>query len=307
MPLSPTTRRSCFRLSERMTDAGTGTPAADVLRAARGELAAAGSPTPDLDARLLLAEALGVEPAAIHSASSHRLYVNEAARFEGLLARRCRGEPVHRILGRRAFHDHVFQLSEETLEPRPETETLVELADDILRQVRGPAPLLADIGTGSGAIVVSLLALHPSAHGVALDLSEGALRTARANAETAGVATRMLVVCGDYLSGLGGGFDLIVSNPPYIRKADIETLDRGVREYDPHLALDGGVDGLAAYRALAADAARCLKAEGRIAVEIGAGQAEDVTAIFGAAGLRAEERRRDLAGHLRALSFARCR
>lgn len=264
-------------------------------------------PTPELDARLLLAEATGAGPAEIHRHSARPVAGNQIETFAGLLERRIAGEPVHRIIGRRAFYEHEFALSPETLEPRPETEILVEVARPLVEAAIAASGrcLFADVGTGTGAIAVSLLALCPAAEAVAIDISEGALATARRNAGTAGVADRFFPVRADHLSPLGGRFDLIVSNPPYIPTSEIAELDIGVRRHDPMLALDGGADGLDAYRAIAGDAARLLRPGGAVILEIGQGQADGVEALFAAGGFAASRRTRDLSGIERVLTLTR--
>ncbi|MBO0661978.1 peptide chain release factor N(5)-glutamine methyltransferase [Jiella sp. MQZ9-1] len=273
------------------------------LRAARADDTPAA--TCDRDVRLLLAAVIGARPAEIHRASTRPVAAAAARVFAGFLARRIAGEPVHRIIGHRAFYEHDFALSPQTLEPRPETETLVEVARAPIEAaigMRGTCAF-ADIGTGSGAIAVSLLALYPAATALAVDLAPGALVTARRNAETAGVGARFWPVCGDHLAALGSNLDLIVSNPPYIPTREIATLDRVVRDHDPLLALDGGADGLDAYRAIAADAARVLRPGGVCCLEIGRGQGDDVEAIFAAEGLSPCGRTADLAGIERVLTF----
>ena len=254
--------------------------------------------TPDLDARLLLAEATDSAAGAIHRHSGLPVDPAGAERFAGFLNRRIDGEPVHRIIGRRAFYEHDFVLSPETLEPRPETEFLVEVARPLIDAViaeRGGC-LFADVGTGTGAIAVSLLALCPQAEAIAIDISEGALVTARKNAHMAGVAARFMPLLCDHLSALGGSLDLLVSNPPYIPSRDIAALDVSVRRHDPLAALDGGEDGLSSYRAIAAGAAGLVRPGGAVVAEIGQGQAGDVEAIFAACGFVASGRTKDLAG-----------
>ncbi|WAP70538.1 N5-glutamine methyltransferase family protein [Jiella pelagia] len=184
--------------------------------------------TPDLDARLLVAEAAGLSATEVHRASGQVLTPAATERLDGFVARRILGEPVHRIIGRRAFYEHEFALSAETLEPRPETETLVEVARPFVEAAIAASGrcVLADIGTGSGAIAVSLLALYDRAFAVAIDVSSGALVTARRNAEAAGVADRFFPVACDHLSALGGAVDLVVSNPPIFRPATLPGCPR---------------------------------------------------------------------------------
>lgn len=278
-----------------------------LLRDAVRRLRAAGSATPDFDARLLVAECAGLPLGEVHSASGMTVSSGAAACLESRLARRLAGEPVHRILGRRAFYEHEFELSPETLEPRPDTEILVDEARKAMAAIierRGECRF-ADIGTGSGVIAVSLLALFPRSQALAIDISAGALATARRNAQAVGVADRMLPLLSNYLAATGGPLDLVLSNPPYIKTGDIPSLAVDVRDYDPLAALDGGEDGLDAYRAIAARLDSVLGSDGRAIVEIGTGQAEDVAAIFASQGLHLESSARDFSGMTRVLGFGR--
>jgi release factor glutamine methyltransferase len=262
---------------------------------------------PEADARLMLAAVLGCEAGGLILRSGEAVDPAATARLGAMTARRLQGEPVHRILGRRAFYAHDFALSAETLEPRADTEALVELCRAPIEAVfaeRG-ACRLADVGTGTGAIAVSLLALYPALRVVAVDLSPGALVTARGNAEAAGVAARFHAVASDYLSAVAAPLDIVVSNPPYIPSGDIAGLSREVRDFDPHLALDGGSDGLDAYRALADQALRVLRRPGHAVLEIGQGQASEVCEIFSRNGLVLAATKDDLAGITRALWFRR--
>jgi release factor glutamine methyltransferase len=187
--------------------------------------------------------------------------------------------------------------------PRPETETVVEAALAALGDVRGRALRVADLDTGSGALLLALLSELPAARGVGTDISVAALRCARSNAATLGLASRASFVACDHGAALGGDFDLVVANPPYIVSGDIPRLERDVRDFDPHRALDGGTDGLAAYRAIVADARRLLAPHGLLVLELGAGQLDAVGSLTAAAGLAAAaECRRDLAGVPRALA-----
>ena len=270
-----------------------------VLAAAMRRLAAAGSPTPQLDARLLLEAAAGLSREEMILEPARRLEPSALSRFEDLLIRRARHEPVSRILGEREFYGRRFRVTPAVLDPRPDTETLVEAA---LRAMPA-APRILDLGTGSGAIIVTLLAERPDAAGVAVDLSPDALAVAAMNAQASGVMGRLTLLEGSWFTPVTGSFDLIVSNPPYIGSAAVAGLDPDVREHDPLLALDGGPDGLAAYRAIAREATSFLKPDGMVMVEIGAGQADDVAAIFADAGFVAAGRFADLAGHIRCLAF----
>lgn len=216
--------------------------------------------------------------------------------LEALAVRRLRGEPVARILGERGFFGLPFVLGPETLVPRPETEMLVVRGLEILEGRQRKRIL--DLGTGSGCIAISILSASPSTQGVAIDLSSEALATARINAERHGVDKRLDLRQGSWLEPLKSNekFDLIVSNPPYITSEEIPGLSREVREHDPVLALDGGADGLVAYRAILGDAVRWLKPDGAVLVEIGAAQGQAVRALFAAAGLRDVQVHQDLAG-----------
>ena len=278
-----------------------------LLETLRARFKTAGVDTPDLDARLLVGEVLGLDRAGMILRENDVVAQKDIERLEALTIRRLRGEPVGRILGRRFFYDHEFRLSPETLEPRPDTEILVELSAQAFRSRNGlESGVFADVGTGTGAIAISLLALFPNATAVAIDLSEGALRTALRNAGDAGVSNRFTALRADFLSTFAEGtLDAIVSNPPYIPSRDVDALDVSVREHDPRLALDGGPDGLHAYRAIALGAARCLKENGDLLLEIGIGQEADVRVICEAAGFSWQETRRDLSGIARALWFCR--
>jgi release factor glutamine methyltransferase len=260
----------------------------------------------ELDARILVGHALGLDLTGVIAAARRPVTAAEAARIEDFARRRLAGEPVARILGLKEFWGLPLQLSPATLVPRPDTETLVELALEILRG--GPRPdrpwRIADIGTGSAAILLALLSELPGAFGVGTDISVAAARTARANAARLGFAPRAAFVACDYAAALAGPFDLIVSNPPYVRSAEIVDLPAEVRHHDPPGALDGGADGLAAYRAIAPEAVRLLAPGGVLAVEIGYGQSADVEPLMTAAGLTLERPPKvDLAGIRRAAAF----
>lgn len=263
-------------------------------------LAEAGVDTPDLDARVLMAEALRLDPTEIVTDGRAAVDPADVARIEALLARRLAGEPVARILGRREFWSLSFELSPETLVPRPDTETLVQAALEVLAGT--PAPRLLDLGTGTGAILAALLSERPDAHGIAVDVSPAAARTARDNLARLGLRERSCVLVGDWAEALGARFDLVVSNPPYIPAADIATLDLDVRAHDPQAALDGGPDGLDAYRRIVAALPRLLKPRAVAVLELGIGQEADVAALARGAGLEVTgPALRDLGGISRAL------
>jgi release factor glutamine methyltransferase len=258
----------------------------------------------ELDARLLAGAVLGLDLTGMIAAANRRLTADESVRLDQFAERRLAGEPVARILGHKEFWGLSLLLSQATLVPRPDTEAVVELALEMLR-ADGTAnrPLrVADLGTGSGAILLALLSELPEAHGFGTDISAAALQTAAANAARAGLAGRATFIACDYATGLSGLFDLIVSNPPYIQSADIGGLAAEVRDYDPLAALDGGADGLDAYRALIPQAA-CVLAPGAVlVVEAGQGQSGDIEALMTAAGLTHERApKADLAGIPRAV------
>ncbi len=273
---------------------------------ARARLRAAELDTPDLDARILVEWATGKTRLDLISAPEQ--FVDSAAveALSDALDRREKGEPVHRIMGIREFFGLPFRLSPATLEPRPDTEVLVELVIPALEEIavqNGTLELL-DMGTGTGAIIISLLHRFERAHGIGLDMAEGALAMARINAVANGVGDRFAALKSDWFQNVSGRFHLIVSNPPYIPHEDIAGLSREVREHDPLAALDGGADGLNFYRALAQKAADHLYKDGMVAVEIGAGQFQDVQALFESAGFSLAGDASDLGGHRRAMLFA---
>jgi release factor glutamine methyltransferase len=267
-------------------------------------LAAAGAATPELDARLLMLQATGLSHAAIIAEPRRPLDGRQAEHLEGLARRRLAREPISRIAGEREFYGRPLRIGPATLDPRPETETLVDCALRHARRRPGDPLTILDLGTGSGAILLSLLAELPRARGIGTDVSEGALLVAADNARRLGVADRARFVRANWTSAIAGQHDLILSNPPYIASGLIAGLEPEVREHDPHLALDGGSDGLAAYRSIAEGARPLVAPRGLVAVEIGAGQAEAVTAVFAECGFEPVQKLRDLAGHERVISFA---
>ena len=227
----------------------------------------------------------------------------ESAAIEALARRRLAREPVARIVGIKEFWSLPLRITPAVLAPRPETETVVESALDALgAHARLERLRILDIGTGSGALALAMLKELPNAHGVGSDISAPALAVARDNATRLGLGRRCAFVACDVGCALSGAFDLVLSNPPYIAAGEIPALPPEVRDYDPSLALDGGVDGLDGYRAIAADARRLLAAGGRLIVELGAGQEAAVAALFTKAGLRVHAARKDLAGIARALT-----
>ncbi|WMS41542.1 peptide chain release factor N(5)-glutamine methyltransferase [Acuticoccus sp. MNP-M23] len=227
----------------------------------------AGLPTPDLDARLLVTETLGVSTAQLIANPRRKIAPDLARELHEKAKARLAGQSIGRILGRRAFWSLDLRVSPHTLEPRPETETVVELALAALTEIAPPV-LVADLGVGTGAILLSILSERLDARGVGVDVSELALRQAARNAERHNLADRTLFVQSDFGAALAPVFDLVVSNPPYIATADIEQLDATVRDYDPRLALDGGIDGLDCYRTVFRQAGSMLRKNGRLIVEI---------------------------------------
>ncbi|MDO8878921.1 MAG: peptide chain release factor N(5)-glutamine methyltransferase [Pseudolabrys sp.] len=262
----------------------------------------AGIDSPEADARLLIAHALSLDRAALTTNSERLLRAEEIAAIDALAARRRKREPVSRILGQREFWSLPLRVSKDVLVPRPDTETLVEAALDFIGVARDRPLRILDIGTGSGALMLALLSELKNATGVATDISAAAIEVARGNAKHLGLSARCGFVVCDIAAGVSGPFDLIVSNPPYIEHGAIAALDPEVRDYDPALALDGGPDGLDAYRAIADEAPRLLAPGGRLIVELGAGQEPAVRALFTKAGMTVADARPDLAGIPRALS-----
>ncbi len=278
---------------------------AALLAAVRQLLVAAGLPNASRDARRLVLGTLDLDAATLIAEPDRT--VDETAGEEVLeRARRLvEGMPLHRLLGWREFHGLHLVLSPETLEPRDDTEALVELCVPRLRELarQGRRVGVLDLGTGTGAIALALLKEIPEASAVGADINESALDTAGRNASLNGFAERFAIVRANWLEGVEERFTAIVSNPPYIASRTIRRLDPVVRDHDPHLALDGGPDGLDAYRSIAAGAAAHLETGGFIAVEIGQGQEQDVAAIFAANGFKLTDSRADLGGVLRALLF----
>ncbi|MDH2406465.1 peptide chain release factor N(5)-glutamine methyltransferase [Bradyrhizobium sp. SSUT18] len=287
-----------------MSNPFTGLSVESARRALAAQLRSAQLDEAELDARILLGAALGLDLTGLIARAASLLTEAEAARLAQYALRRIAGEPVARILGTREFWGLPFRLSEATLVPRPDTETVIELALEIFRERKtSHPPRIADIGTGSGAILLALLHEIPGAFGVGTDLSLTALKTARDNAAALGLGGRASFVACSYAAALRGPFDLIVSNPPYIPSAEIPKLSIEVREHDPHLALDGGNDGYDAYRALIPQATDRLAPGGALIVEAGRGQARNIETLMTAAALVVDRPpKADLAGIPRAVS-----
>ncbi|GAB4394228.1 MAG: peptide chain release factor N(5)-glutamine methyltransferase [Kiloniellaceae bacterium] len=280
---------------------------AEAVARAGERLAAAGIEEPRRDARLLVCRLLGGGPELLLGHPEKELNAEEAARIEAAVARRVAREPVSRILGEREFWSLSFGLNAATLDPRPDSETLVEA---VLAEVSDrAAPLrLLDLGTGTGCLLLALLSELPQATGCGIDISAEAVAQAAANAERLGLSGRARFLRRSWEEGLdvdGGAWDIIVSNPPYIASGEIPGLAPEVAGYDPPAALDGGADGLGAYRALIPAAAEVLTPGGCLALEIGQGQAAAVEALLRAAGLFPYRRATDLAGIERCLLATR--
>jgi release factor glutamine methyltransferase len=258
-----------------------------------------GLDSPELDARLLTQAACDCDEIEMIREPGKKLSPDEEKKLADFEARRSAGEPVSRILGRREFWGLSFRVAPATLDPRPDSETLVETALGLLGGNKSPS--LLDLGTGTGCLLIALLHERSDSHGIGLDLSQGALEIARQNAVDNHVADRASFRHGVWSDDLEARFDLVISNPPYIPSRDIEGLAAEVRNHDPRLALDGGADGLDAYRAIAAALPRLLAPQGRAVIELGQGQDRDVREIFVEAGLKVSGIVPDLGGIPRAL------
>ncbi|MDX8523033.1 peptide chain release factor N(5)-glutamine methyltransferase [Mesorhizobium sp. MSK_1335] len=276
-----------------------------LLRAARERLAAAGIDDPALDSRLIVEHFSGTTRTQAIAETGQKVGSAALSAIETALRRREAGEPVHRILGYREFYGLRLSLSSGTLEPRPDTETLV---DAVLPFARATAERLGecrilDLGTGTGAIALALLGAVPAATATGVDISLDALATAAGNARDLGLGGRFKALHSNWFEKVSGRYHVIASNPPYIPSRDIGNLQDEVRDFDPHRALDGGVDGLDPYRVIAAEAAEFLETQGKVAVEIGHMQKTEVTGIFVAAGYSIMGAYRDLGGNDRVLVF----
>jgi release factor glutamine methyltransferase len=262
-------------------------------KAAQGQLKAARIDSPAIDARLLLEAASGASRLEILTDPHRSLTGDQQTVLAGYVERRLRREPVSRILGRKGFWKIMLNVTPDVLSPRPDTETILDIA--MLAFEPAQAFSVIDLGTGSGAILLAVLSERPGAHGVGTDISFEALAVARDNAASLDLDGRATFLRTEWAAGFGdASFDLVVSNPPYIPSDDIPGLDPEVRDHDPLLALDGGPDGLQAYRDLAPEIARILKPGGTFAVEIGWDQGPAVKALFDAAGLEGVKVVRDL-------------
>jgi release factor glutamine methyltransferase len=271
------------------------TPRAEALARLFETFEACGIEDPKREAGITLSAASGVTPVALIVAPEAPLG-SAASRVEEFAARRAAGEPLSRIVGKREFWGLELAISPQVLDPRPETETIVEASLRRLAGRRAEPLRVLDLGVGSGALVCALLAEFAHARGVGVDISAGAADLARRNVEACGLAGRAEIRVGDWTKGVEGPFDLIVSNPPYIARADLSRLPREVLNFDPRLALDGGIDGLDAYRRILPESRSLLSGGAWLMVEIGAGQAADVLAIAERSGFVDAAPEKDLAG-----------
>lgn len=266
----------------------------------------AGIETAALDARLLLQHVLGLDHAQFISAPARLLSEAEAAQLEALAARRLSREPLSRIFGEAEFWSLPFYVSEATLDPRPDSETLIELALELMPAAREEAASLLDLGTGSGCLLLSLLSEWPQARGLGVDMAPEALATARRNAARLGLEARAEFQQSNWFGAVSGRYDLIISNPPYIRRADIAGLAPEVARFDPALALDGGVSGIEPYELIFAEAANYLSPGGWLIVEFGFGQLEEIKQALDASPLGSQAaqllHRADLSGTPRCLA-----
>lgn len=284
---------------------GQGATVAGLFQEVRARFTDADLDDPATEARILVGGLLHLSTTELVTRGAEAVTADRAAVVRAAIARRLNHEPVHRILGEREFYGLPLGLSPATLEPRPDTEILV---DTVLPHARhlvsthGHIHIL-DIGTGTGAICLALLHECPQAKGIGSDISGEALETARANAVRNGLDARFETIQGSWFDAIHGRFHVIVSNPPYIASSVISTLAPEVKDFDPPAALDGGLDGLDAYRAIAKDAARFLYPNGMIGVEIGYDQLETVTSIFEGAGFSLVEAVRDYGQNDRVLVF----
>ena len=265
-------------------------------------LAKAGIPDARREARLILAHALGVGVTTILGYPERA--VEDAGRFDSLIARRAAREPLSHLTGRREFWSLEFEVTPETLDPRADSEALVEAALAAIADRQAPLSVL-DFGTGTGCLLLALLSELPNARGVGIDIAEQTLAVARRNAAGLGLAERALFAIGDWGGSLAGPFDLIVSNPPYIPAGEISGLQPEVAGFEPRRALDGGVDGLDAYRRLGPDISRLLRSGGVAVLEFGLGQGDAVARLMAVEGLAPQGFTADLAGHDRCLTLAK--
>jgi release factor glutamine methyltransferase len=284
----------------------TGTTLVQAWNGARARLEAAGVDSPVIDARLLVEAATGASRSDIITDPRRAVPTEQIKVLDGYVERRARREPVSRILGRKGFWKIMLQVTPDVLSPRPDTEVIVDLALKAFPE--GRAFDFADLGVGSGAILLSILAERPTARGLGTDISDEALAVARENAANLDLNGRATFLRTSWADGLpDASFDLVVSNPPYIATPEMETLEPEVRDHEPRVALDGGMDGLEAYRTLAPEVGRLLKPGGIFAVEIGHTQGREVLRLFEAAGLQGVHVVKDLGDRDRVVTGEKAR
>ena len=271
----------------------------DALRAAIPQLAAAGIENPARDARLLLAHAMDIPPDRLTLHLNDPLTHTTTTHFTTLITARLTRQPVAQIIGHRLFWGRKFRVTKDVLDPRAETETLIACA------LKSRAKTILDLGTGTGAILLTLLAEWPDATGTGTDISAAALAIAQSNAQTLNLTNRTTLTQSDWFAAVTHRYDLITSNPPYIAADEMPHLSPDVRNFEPHIALTPGGDGLDAYRAIAKGAAAHLNPTGRLIVEIGPTQGPAVCALFHAAGLQNPTLHQDLDGRDRVVSAQR--
>lgn len=271
-----------------------------VYRLAVSQLRTAGVSTPELDARILLQHAIGARREDFSTISEAELSADSQHKLTAMIQRRIAREPVSRIIGTREFWGLEFLLSPATLDPRPDSETVVEAAISVARRqslVVSNRPFrILDLGTGTGCLLLSILHGIPNATGLGIDISPKAVETAHENAKQLGLADRAEFAVENWIEGITERFDLVISNPPYIPHAEIKTLEPEVAKFEPLAALDGGEDGLEAYRIIAAGLHKVLKPSGKVVLEVGYGQAQSVSAIMQSHGLRLLGVQKDLGG-----------
>jgi release factor glutamine methyltransferase len=275
---------------------------AAALAEAGGRLRAVGADSPELDARVLLRQVTGHEDAWLIANPDAEIDRTALQGYAELLERRERREPVSQIVGEREFWSRTFRVTADVLTPRPDTETLIETVLSRIEDRDAPLRIL-DLGTGSGCIALTLLTECPNATALGVDASPAALEVAAFNADALGVSERVEWRETDWCEGIEGPFDVIVSNPPYIAGYELQHLDPEVREFEPNMALDGGADGMAAYRRIIPSLKRLGTEDSVIAFELGLGQARGVAALGRVAGLRIAEIDQDIARRARVISF----
>lgn len=275
---------------------------AEAVGALTRDFTAAGFSSARLDARILIGHVLGLEPSLLFARGDVAIADADRATIHAYAHRHLAFEPVSRIVGEREFHSLIFKITPDTLDPRPDTETLVDAV--LAQRSRFKAPRILDLGTGTGCILLAILHAWSDATALGIDIAPGAVQAATENAQRLGLFARAQFQVGNWTQGLAGPFEIVVSNPPYVTEAEHAVLAPEVRLYDPQAALTAGRDGLEAYRALLKPAATLLAPGGCVFLEIGAGQADAVTALALAVGLRILARHPDLAGIDRCLAFA---